>query len=65
MKTVMAKGLNMKNPFVVKPITMRYEVTTHGWSKHKTISLADEKDGEMLMITVTPEVEKMLREICE
>lgn len=53
-----ATGLNMKNPLIYANITVRTEVR-----KHKTLSLADEKDGTMLMVVITPEVEKILKEL--
>lgn len=58
MKAAIATGLNMKNPLIYANITVRTEVR-----KNKTLSLADEKDGTMLMVVLTPEVEKILKEL--
>ena len=57
MKLVTANGMNMKNPLAIKQITIRTETT----GNHKTLSLSDDKTGEMLMIVITPEVEKLLK----
>lgn len=58
MKAAIATGLNMKNPLIYANITVRTEVR-----KNKTLSLADEKAGTMLLVVITPEIEKMLKEI--
>ena len=64
MKTVIANGMNMRYAPQIRPITLR----TEDRGGHKTLSLADENSrahGGMLLIVVTPEVEKVLKEIIE
>ena len=61
MKVAIANGMNMRYAPQIRPITLRTEDT----GGHKTLSLTDDKAGTMLLIIVTPEVEKVLKEICE
>ena len=59
MKIATANGMNMMYAPQIRPITVRAEST----DGHKTLSLTDEKAGTMLLVVITPEIEKMLKEI--
>ena len=59
MKTAIATGMNMNYLPQIRSITVRTE-DAHG---HKTLSLADDKAGMMLQVVLTPEVEKILKEL--
>ena len=58
-KTAIATGMNMNYLPQIRSITVRTE-DAHG---HKTLSLADDKAGMMLQVVLTPEVEKILKEL--
>jgi hypothetical protein len=59
MKIATANGMNMIYAPEIRPITVR----TENKGGHKTLSLGDEKAGTMLLVVITPEIEKMLKEI--
>lgn len=59
MKIATANGINMMYAPEIRPITVR----TESRDGHKTLSLGDEKAGTMLLVVITPEIEKMLKEI--
>lgn len=59
MKAAIATGMNMRYAPEIRSITIR----TEDKGGHRTLSLADEKAGTMLLVAITPEVEKVLKEI--
>ena len=61
MKVITGKGLNMSKGIKKTDITIRTEDALG----NKTLSLSDDATGTMLMIRLTPEIEKMLKEICK
>lgn len=58
-KAAIATGMNMRYAPEIRSITIR----TEDKGGHRTLSLADEKAGTMLLVAITPEVEKVLKEI--
>lgn len=61
-KGVKTLGMNMRYAPEIRPIMLRVEV---GPKDHKTISLADDKTGAMLLAVISPDAEKILREALE
>lgn len=62
MKVATTKGLNpMVDPFMPKVMIVRTEVT----GKFKTLSIADEDNGQMLQIVINSNVKKLLKEVIE
>ena len=61
-KAVKTLGMNMRYAPEIRPIMLRIET---GPKDHKTLSLADEKTGAMLLAVISPDAEKILREAIE
>ena len=61
-KAAKTLGMNMRYAPEIRPIMLRVEV---GPKDHKTLSLADEKTGAMLLAVISPDAEKILREALE
>ena len=61
-KGVKTLGMNMRYAPEIRPIMLRVEV---GPKDHKTLSLADDKTGAMLLAVISPDAEKILREALE
>lgn len=69
-KGVKTLGMNMRYAPEIRPIMLRVEVSqgrdcSGHTQAHKTLSLADEKTGAMLLAVISPDAEKILREALE
>lgn len=62
MKNAIARGLiiNAKLPL---PVLTKIDVRTESTGDFKTLSLSD--DNVMIQVVVTPEVKKLLKDICK